>query len=117
MSINLTSEFGIISIQSNVIAAIAGYSALNSYGIVGMARKSTKEGIFELLKMDNITKGIMVNLQENEIVVDLHVILEYGVQISVVAQNIVDAVKYNVKLMTGLEVDNVNVIVQGIRID
>lgn len=117
MSIRLSNENGNIILEPKVIATIAGYSALNSYGIVGMATKNTTEGIFELLKFDFLTKGIFVNTENDEVNIDLHVILEYGMQIAVVAQNIVDNVKYNVKQSTGLDVTNVNVIVQGIRID
>ncbi len=117
MSIRLSNENGNIILESKVIATIAGYSALNSYGIVGMATKNTTEGIFELLKFDFLTKGIFVTTENDEINIDLHVILEYGMQIAVVAQNIVDNVKYNIKQSTGLDVTNVNVIVQGIRVD
>ncbi|WP_054252075.1 Asp23/Gls24 family envelope stress response protein [Neofamilia massiliensis] len=117
MSIKFENELGTIVLESDVIATIAGHSALQSYGIVGMASKNTKEGIFELLKLDYITKGILVNIEDNDVSIDLNVILEYGMQIEVVAQNIVDNVKYNIKQFTGLDVDHVNVIVQGVRVD
>ncbi len=117
MGVRIENENGTIIIDPEVISTIAGYSALKSYGIVGMASKNAKEGIFELLKLDFISKGIMVHVDEQVISIDLNVILEYGMQIEVVAQNIVDNVKYNVKNLTGLDVDHVNVIVQGIRID
>lgn len=117
MSINIGNELGTIVIDPDVISTIAGYSALKSYGIVGMATKNTKEGIFELLKMDYISKGIKVNIEDDIISIDMNVILEYGMQIEVVAQNIVDNVKYNIKQLTGLDVEHVNVIVQGVRID
>lgn len=118
MSIRFENELGTIILDAEVISTIAGYSALKSYGIVGMATKNTKEGIFELLKLDYISKGIAVNIDsDDDVSIDLNVILEYGMQIEVVAQNIVDNVKYNIKKLTGLEVDKVNVIVQGVRID
>lgn len=117
MGVRIENENGTIIIDLEVISTIAGYSALKSYGIVGMASKNAKEGIFELLKLDFISKGIMVHVDEQVISIDLNVILEYGMQIEVVAQNIVDNVKYNVKNLTGIDVDHVNVIVQGIRID
>lgn len=118
MSVKFENELGTIILDSDVISTIAGYSALKSYGIVGMASKNTKEGIFELLKLDYISKGIEVHINDDEEVsIDLNVILEYGMQIEVVAQNIVDNVKYNIKTLTGLDVQSVNVIVQGVRID
>lgn len=117
MSIKIGNELGTIVLDQDVISTIAGYSALKSYGIVGMASKNTKEGIFELLKMDFVSKGIKVDIEDDVISIDINVILEYGMQIEVVAQNIVDNVKYNIKQLTGLDVDRVNVIVQGVRID
>ncbi len=117
MSIQIEKDLGTLTIDSEVIAKIAGYAALESYGIVGMASKNTKEGIFELLKIDYLTKGIVANTNDDRIIIDLNVILEYGINIDVVSQNIIDNVRYNVKNITGLEVDEVNVIVQGIRID
>ena len=117
MAINFVNDKGSIIIEPDVISTIAGYSELKSYGIVGMASKNKKEGIFELLKLDFISKGIDVHVEEEIVTIDLNVILEYGMQIEVVAQNIVDNVKYNIKHLTGIEVDHLNVIVQGIRID
>lgn len=117
MAVRIENELGTIVIDPEVISTIAGYSALKSYGIVGMASKNTKEGFFELLKLDFISKGIVVNIEDDIITINLNVILEYGMQIEVVAQNIVDNVKYNIKNLTGLDVEHVNVIVQGVRID
>ncbi|MDO5725415.1 MAG: Asp23/Gls24 family envelope stress response protein [Tissierellia bacterium] len=117
MSAKLSTEYGDIIIENSVIAALAGISAMQSYGIVGMASKNAKDGLFELLKSDYMAKGIRVEVYENSVSIDLHVILEYGVRISVVAQNIIDNIKFNVENYTGLEVGNVNVFVQGVRID
>ncbi len=109
-------DLGYISIDDNVIATIAGLSAMESYGIVGMASKNTTDGLFELLKWENLAKGIKVNTKENRVLVDLFVILEYGVNISVVAENIIEKVKFNVENLTGLEIEKVNVFVQDIRV-
>ena len=75
------------------------------------------ESEFAQSKLDFISKGIVVNIEDDIITINLNVILEYGMQIEVVAQNIVDNVKYNIKNLTGLDVGHVNVIVQGVRID
>ncbi len=110
-------DLGNINIDDNVIATIAGISAMESYGIVGMASKNATDGLFELLKMDNLAKGIKVYTKEDAIIIDLHVILEYGVKISVVAENIIDRVKFSVEKQTGLKVEKINVHVQGIRVE
>lgn len=112
-----TTEYGTISIDDNVIARLAGISAMESYGIVGMATKNATDGLFELLKWDNLTRGIKVYSKDNKLIIDLHVILEYGIKISVVAKNIIDRVKFNVENLTGMTVDKINVHVQGIRVE
>lgn len=109
-------ELGNIIIDDNVIANIAGISAMESYGIVGMASKNATDGIFELLRFENLSKGIKVNTEDNQINIELHVILEYGVKISTVCENIIERVKYNVEDLTGLTVDNIEISVEGIRL-
>ncbi len=116
MPAKTNTELGTISIDDNVIATIAGVSAMESYGIVGMASKNATDGLFELLKWDFLTKGIKVYSKDNMLTIDLHVILEYGVKISVVADNIIERVKFNIEKLTGHKVDQINVFVQGIRV-
>jgi uncharacterized alkaline shock family protein YloU len=116
MSAKTNTEYGVISIDDNVIATLAGISAMESYGIVGMASKNATDGLFELLKSDYLAKGIKVYTKDEKLTVDLHVILEYGVRISVVAENIIERVKFNIESLTGLKIDKINVHVQGIRV-
>ncbi|MGO1469288.1 MAG: Asp23/Gls24 family envelope stress response protein [Tissierella sp.] len=116
MPTKTNTEMGTISIDENVIATLAGVSAMESYGIVGMASKNATDGLFELLKWDSLTKGIKVYLKENKLNIDLHVILQYGVKISVVAKNIIERVKFNVEKLTGQKIDSINIYVQGIRV-
>lgn len=117
MPVKNQTEFGDILIDDNVIAKIAGISAMESYGIVGMASKNATDGLFELLKFDYLSKGIKVYSNDNILDIDLHVILEYGVKISVVANNIIERVKFNVEKLTGYKVNKINVHVQGIRVE
>ena len=112
----INSELGSIVIDNSVIANIAGISAMESYGIVGMASKNAADGIFELLKFENLSKGIKVNTENNQINIELHVVLEYGVKISVVGQNIIERVKFNIENLAGLTIDNIEVLVEGIRL-
>lgn len=116
MPMTVNTKLGNINVSENVIAVIAGISAMESYGIVGMAAKNAKDGFFELLKWDSLTRGIKVYTKDEMLIIDLHVILEYGVKISVVADNIIERVKFNVEKLTGQKVDEINVLVQGIRV-
>lgn len=115
MSSVITTDLGNIVIEDQVIANIAGVSAMESYGIVGMAAKNATDGIFELLKADYLSKGISVR-SGDDLEIDLHVVLEYGVNINTVAENIIDRIKFNVESLTSLRVTGINIFVQGIRI-
>jgi uncharacterized alkaline shock family protein YloU len=117
MPAKTNTQYGMISIDDNVIATLAGISAMESYGIVGMASKNATDGLFELLKWDYLSRGIKVYSKDETLTIDLHVILEYGVRISVVAENIIDRVKFNVEDLTGMKIDKINVHVQGIRVE
>lgn len=116
MSATIKNDLGTIVIEKKVIATIAAESAQESYGIVGLVAQNTRDGLFELLKFDNRTKGVNVEVYDDVVDIDLNVMMEFGVRISVVADNIIDKVKYNIEKNTHLKVNSVNVIVQGIRI-
>jgi len=108
---------GSVSIDSEVIATIAGYAATNSYGVVGMAYRSKTDTVANLLKKENITKGIKVVISDDNIIsVDIHIIIEYGVNINVIGKSIIKNVKYQITHMTGLDVEQVNVYVEGFRV-
>lgn len=117
MPAKTNNEYGHINIDDNVIATVAGLSAMEGYGIVGMASKNATDGFFELLKRENLSKGVKIVTKGSNVIINLHVILEYGVRISVVAENIIEKVKFNVENLTGLTVDEVNIYVQGIRVE
>ena len=69
------------------------------------------------MKRENLSKGVKIVTKGSNVIINLHVILEYGVRISVVAENIIEKVKFNVENLTGLTVDEVNIYVQGIRVE
>ena len=115
MAAKLENEYGVISIDREVIARIAGYAAIECYGIVGMAAKNVKDGLVQLLKLE--TKGIKMRIDANKVSIDLHIIVEYGTNISAIADNIISTVKYSVEEFTGVEVEDVNIFVDGVRVD
>ena len=97
----LSNENGDIIIENEVIAQYAGQAALGCFGIVGMATISMKDGIAKLLKGDSITKGVNVIIDEdNNIDINFHIIVAYGVSISTVCDNLINTVKYSVEEMT-----------------
>lgn len=117
MSALLRTSIGKLIYSEDFIGKIAGINAMECYGIVGMANKNATDGIVSLLKVDSLKKGVRVKTDETENVsVELFIVVKYGVSISAVAANIIDTVKYGLENMTGLNVENVDVVVQGIKI-
>ena len=109
-------EMGQILISPEVIAKYAGETAYECFGIVGMAMVSMKDGLVRLLKKDSSTKGINVEINENnEILIDFHIIVAYGVNIATIADNIISSVKYKIEEFTGMTVKKVNIFVEGVR--
>ena len=113
----LDGELGMISIDSEVIARYAGSTAVECFGIVGMAAVSMKDGLVKLLKGDSLTRGIKVDIDEdNKITIDFHVIVSYGVSILTLADHLIENVKYKVCEFTGLEIKKINIFVEGVRV-
>lgn len=116
MSAKIYNDLGYINISENLIANIAGLSATECYGVVGMASKKTTDGIVQLLGRENLSKGVRILENDGKISIDLYVILEFGVKISVVAENIIEKVRYNVEKQTGLKIEKINVMVESVRV-
>jgi uncharacterized alkaline shock family protein YloU len=117
MSIELKTQYGNIDISNDVITTIAGGAAVECYGIVGMAsKKQLKDGIAEILKRENFTKGVVVRQDNDEIHIDMYIIVSYGTKISEIAHNVQTQVKYTLNQTLGLAVETVNIYVQGVRV-
>ncbi len=112
----MNTDIGGIEIDNEVIAQYAGSSAIECFGVVGMASVNMKDGIAKLLKLDNLSRGVNVSIEDNKITISLHIIVSYGVSISVVADNLASNVKYKVEEFTGMEVEKFNIIVEGVRV-
>jgi len=113
---SMNTHMGNIVIDNEVIAQYAGSVAVECFGIVGMAGVNMKDGLVRLLKMDSITRGISVSLNQNKLILDFHVIVAYGVSILAVADNLIDSVKYKVEEFTGIEIEKINIYVDGVRV-
>lgn len=81
-----------------------------------MAAVNVKDGLVRLLKRDYLNHGINVALNNNKITLDFHVIVSYGVSISTVSDNLIDTVKYRVEEFTGMEIEKINIFVEGVRV-
>lgn len=108
---------GVVVIENEVIATYAGSVAVECFGIVGMAALNMKDGLVKLLKRDYLSHGINVEVnEENQITIDFHVIVSYGISISTVSDNLIDTVKYKVESFTGLKIKKINIYVEGVRV-
>ncbi|WP_010096713.1 Asp23/Gls24 family envelope stress response protein [Ornithinibacillus scapharcae] len=117
MSIELNTKDGHVTITNEVIATIAGGAAVECYGIVGMASKSQiKDGIAEILRKENYSRGIIVRQEDNSLHIDMYIIVSYGTKISEVAHNVQSQVKYTLSKTLGLDIDSVNIFIQGVRV-
>lgn len=113
----METQLGKVMIDPEVIATYAGSVAVECFGIVGMAAVNMKDGLVKLLKKDYLTHGINVVVdEENKITIDFHVIVSYGVSIGTVSDNLIETVKYKVEAFTGMEIDKMNIYVEGVRV-
>jgi uncharacterized alkaline shock family protein YloU len=106
---------GSINITDEAIGELVAHTCMRSYGIIGMASQGLQEGVAQLLGRDSLRKGVRVHRRDGEVALDLYVIIEAGVNITEVAHNLIDQVKYLVSKSTGTEVGEVQVHVQGVR--
>ena len=77
---------------------------------------NVKDGVTRLLKRENAGRGVNVSIVDNKIRIELHIIVAYGVSIRAVSQNVLENVQYKIEEFTGMEVESINVIVEGVRI-
>ena len=113
---SINTHMGNITINTEVIAQYAGSVAVECFGIVGMAGINVKDGLVRILKKDSITRGIGVTINGNKLTLDFHVIVAYGVSILAVSDNLISNVKYKVEEFTGIEIEKINIFVEGVRV-
>ena len=106
---------GNIFVSYRAISTVVYQSALQSYGVVGLAAKNLAEGLAQVLVKDPAL-GVDVRFDGKAIQIDLYVIVEYGTRIKSVASSVSDNVRYQVEKVFGLPVSQVNVHVRGLRI-
>ena len=106
---------GSVNVSTNVYTDIVGTAAANCFGVKGMAARSVTDGVYHLLRKESVGKGVLVNFNEDgSISVDLHIIVDNGVNLNAVGASIISEVRYVVTQHTGTEVRAVNVYVDSI---
>lgn len=116
--IRLSTEQGVIAVDPSVYTNIAGVAASNCFGVKGMAFRSMTDGLVHLLRREAMSKGVRVTFHDDgSISIDLHIVVDHGVNIHAVGAAIIDEVRYVVANSTGTEVKAVNVFVDSITVD
>ena len=118
MALSLVNDIGKIHISEDIIAVIAGYAAMENYGIIGMCARTAGDAFVELFGGDYLQNGVKIEkINDAQVDVSLHVALQYGVSLPAVAENTKKNVKYRIENMTGVPVRNVNIFVESIRVN
>jgi len=112
---NENTPLGRVTISPRAIATIAYQAALQSYGVVGLTSKNLVEGITQVIVKDP-THGIEVKHDDQKIIIDIYVIIEYGTRVKTVAASVSNTIKFNVEKALGMPVSQVNVHVRGLRV-
>jgi len=115
--IQFKSDHGDITVSSAVFSNITGMAATNCFGVKGMAYRSMTDGLVHLLRPEAMSKGVKVTYNEDHTVsIELHIVVENGVNIATVCRSIMSEVKYVVSLNTGVTVKAVNVCVDSVTV-
>ena len=112
----IITDIGQVSVDADVIAKYAGMAAVECFGVVGMAGINMRDGLVKLLKLDSMTRGINVMVRNNKLVINFHIIVAYGVSILAVSNNLISNVKYKVEEFTGIEIEKINIFVEGVKV-
>ena len=111
-------ENGSVNVSTSVYTDIVGTAASNCFGVKGMAARSVKDGVFHLLRKESVGKGVLVTFNQDETIsIDLHIIVDNGVNLNAVGASIISEVRYVVTSHTGTEVRAVNVFIDSMMID
>ncbi|MFV0380461.1 MAG: Asp23/Gls24 family envelope stress response protein [Anaerorhabdus sp.] len=117
MSIEKNTSLGNINISEEAIATLTGGIVTECYGVVGMAsKKLLRDGLSELLKKDNYSKGIVVRKKDGRLELDVFIIVGHGIKISEISFEVQKNVKYMLEKTLQIELNSVNVYVQGVRV-
>ena len=110
-------ENGSVHVSTGVYTDIAGNVASSCFGVKGMAARSMKDGVYHLLRKESMSKGVRVEFHEDDTIsIDLHIMVDHGVNLTAVANSIISEVRYVVTKCTGTQVRAVNVYIDSMSI-
>ena len=114
--IRLENHLGNIEISQSYFAGLIGNAVTSCFGVVGMCKTGPKQNLRRLFsKEPRLDEGVRVSVENKRLIIELHIIVVYGMNISAITKSIVNKVRFTVESATGLEVKRVNVFVDGMK--
>lgn len=113
--LKVENNIGTIWVYDKVIAQIVGHVASNCYGVLGMAARSATDNFISLLKGDDKEKGVKILAENDEISIEIHIAVVYGININAISDSIINKVTYSVQETTGYRVARVDIFVDSMK--
>ena len=98
-----------------MIAQIVGLTVLECYGVVGMAASSLTQGVYRVLSRERVDQGVTVKPEPAGVVIELYIVVEYGLNLAEVASNVRSRVQYQVEKLTQMPVESIQIYIQGVK--
>lgn len=116
MAIKIRTKNGDVTVENDVIASVVGGATIANPGVVGMASRSAlKDGVNQILNRENYGRGVVVSQGEKGLTIDVYIVVQHGMKLADISTSVQARVKYYLNAYLGLQVPEVNVIVQGIE--
>ncbi|MDR3214810.1 MAG: Asp23/Gls24 family envelope stress response protein [Bacilli bacterium] len=116
MSFEKVNNMGKLIISEKIIAQIAGEAAMECYGVVAMSNQKFKDSVVEILKQENYAKGVKVKQEDDNMIIDIYLVIAYGIKLSEVALEVQKKIRYTLESTLDITVNSVNVHVQDIKV-
>lgn len=116
MGFEKENDMGKLTISTKIIAQIAGEAAMECYGVVGMSSQKLKDSVVEILKKENYTKGIKISQDKDDMIIDIFLVIAYGIKLSEVALEVQKKIRYTLESTLDIRVQTINVHVQDIKV-
>ena len=114
--LTIENHLGTIEISYEYLATLIGHTATSCFGVVGMNSSGPRQNFLTVLKKDNrIDKGVSIRYNKNKLIIDLHITVMFGTNISAIVDSIVNKVRYAVEEETGIHVSKINVFIDGMK--
>lgn len=113
----LENEIGSVTLSNDVFTWLAGDAATRCFGVKGMAAPRKENGLVQLLRKESMSKGVTVRMEGNTVAIELHIVVDHGLNLMAVTESIRKEVSYKVCDATGVKVERVDVYIDSVVMD